>query len=77
MTALEEWRSGMVSDLDAIVKAEYNDLERLISGIEGASEDFESLSASKNKTKRDLYSEMAEIIRSQNRVINSLKAYSQ
>lgn len=63
-------------DLDALVKTEYDELERLINNIETASEDFKSISARTNPS-RDLCKELFDVVRAQNKVINSFTAYSQ
>jgi hypothetical protein len=73
----EEWKLGISSALSNLIKEEYDELESVINAIENISEDYEAVVNYRPKKQKDLSEEMTEIIRSQHRLINSLKAYAQ
>lgn len=77
MLVIEEWKTELVDELDRLVKSEYDDLSNLINTIEACSDDFEHFLSKHSKLKRNPLAEMTSVIKQQQSIINSLRAYSQ
>jgi hypothetical protein len=74
---MEDWKAEVAEELEHLIKHEYNELNTLINAIEANSDDFDSILVESSKHSRNVASEMALIIRQQQALINSLRAYSQ
>lgn len=77
MLVIEEWKTELVDELDRLVKSEYDDLSNLINTIEACSDDFEHFLSKHSKLKRNPLAEMTSVVKQQQSIINSLRAYSQ
>jgi hypothetical protein len=77
MLVIEEWKTELVDELDRLVKSEYDELSNLINTIEACGDDFEHFLGKQSKLKRNPFADMSSIVKQQQSIINSLRAYSQ